>query len=101
MSPMAKMHVTHGPARRTLRSMKEAKLRRSAGETISPFSVSTLSHGTLSVPGDELIHLQFRRFAGCPVCNLHLRAFAKQVPQLEGAGVQTIAFFHSSAEAMM
>ncbi|NVB84948.1 MAG: AhpC/TSA family protein, partial [Kofleriaceae bacterium] len=21
----------------------------------------------------RLVHLQFRRFAGCPVCNLHLR----------------------------
>ncbi len=101
MSPMAEMHVTHDVACRTLRSMKEAKLRRSAGETISPFSVSTLSHGRLSVPGDELVHLQFRRFAGCPVCNLHLRAFAKRISVLEGVGVRTVAFFHSSAEAML
>ncbi|WP_259464520.1 hypothetical protein [Streptomyces sp. TLI_171] len=28
------------------------------------------------VPAGGLLHLQFRRFAGCPVCNLHLRSFA-------------------------
>jgi len=27
---------------------------------------------------DGLVHLQFRRFAGCPVCNLHLRSFASR-----------------------
>jgi peroxiredoxin len=81
--------------------MKDLKLRRSVGETVTPFSVSTLSHGPLSVPAQELIHLQFRRFAGCPICNLHLRTFAKQMPELERAGVRTVAFFHSSAESMM
>ena len=74
-------------------SMKDARSRRSVGEIVPPFSVSTLSHGTLRVPAEDLIHLQFRRFAGCPICNLHLRTFAEQMPQLERAGVRTVAVF--------
>jgi hypothetical protein len=26
----------------------------------------------------HLIHLQFRRYAGCPICNLHLRSFVER-----------------------
>jgi peroxiredoxin len=97
---MVIMHVTHDSACRIVREMNEARSRRSVGESISPFSVATLSHGTLSVPSEGFTHLQFRRFAGCPICNLHLRTFAKQLPRLEQAGIRTVAFFHSSAETM-
>ena len=74
--------------------------RRVAGELLSPFSLETLSHGRLQVPGTGLIHLQFRRFAGCPICSLHLRSFARGVSRLEAAGITSVAFFHSSAESL-
>lgn len=74
--------------------------RRSVGERLDPIELSTLAHGTLRVPGPGLVHLQFRRFAGCPVCNLHLGRFAKGHGRLEAAGVRTVAFFHSPAELM-
>lgn len=45
--------------------------------------------------GDRFVHLQFRRFAGCPVCNLHLRSFAHRYDELLAAGVVEIAIFHS------
>lgn len=74
--------------------------RRTVGECLPPFELSTLAHGTVQVPGLGFTHLQFRRFAGCPVCNLHLRQFAEGHERLSAAGVRTIAFFHSSAELM-
>jgi peroxiredoxin len=85
-----------------LRSMNHPKQspRLSVGAQLAPFQLATLSHGTLTVPGTSLIHLQFRRFAGCPVCNLHHRSFAQGHARLEVARVQTIAFFHSPAELM-
>lgn len=49
---------------------------------------------------DRLLHLQFRRFAGCPICNLHLRSVARRIGELESARVREVALFHSSAEAM-
>ncbi|MGV3619163.1 MAG: peroxiredoxin-like family protein [Archangium sp.] len=71
------------------------------GRRIEPFTVETLSHGAVKVPGPGFTHLQFRRFAGCPICNLHVRSFARQQPRFEEAGIRTVAFFHSSAEAML
>lgn len=74
--------------------------RRSVGDRLAPIQLSTLAHGIIGVPGPGHQHLQFRRFAGCPVCNLHLRRFAEGHDRLEGAGVRTVAFFHSPAELM-
>lgn len=78
----------------------ELRARRAVGERIDAIELTTLMHGTLRVPGRSFVHLQFRRFAGCPVCNLHLRQFAAGHGRLEAAGVRTIAFFHSPAELM-
>jgi peroxiredoxin len=47
-----------------------------------------------------LVHLQFRRFAGCPVCNLHLRSFARRHHELEVAGVREVVLFHSPADEL-
>ena len=46
----------------------------------------------------RVTHLQFRRFAGCPICNLHLQSFVKRYDELQLAGVREIAVFHSSRE---
>lgn len=44
-----------------------------------------------------LVHLQFRRFAGCPVCNLHLRSFAVRNSDVQAAGVREVVAFHAPA----
>ena len=41
-----------------------------------------------------------RRYAGCPICSLHLRSFIKRKHDLDRAGVREVAVFHSSAEAL-
>ncbi|HEY0882896.1 MAG TPA: peroxiredoxin-like family protein [Archangium sp.] len=70
------------------------------GEQLAPFRLETLSHGTIEVPSAGLLHLQFRRFAGCPICNLHLRTFTRDLPQLEAAKIRSVAFFHSNADEL-
>jgi peroxiredoxin len=57
----------------------------------------------LSIPSADrrLTHLQFRRFAGCPICNLHLQSFIREQEQLAAAGIQEVAVFHSSADALL
>lgn len=47
-------------------------------------------------PG-RLVHLQFRRFAGCPVCNLHLRSIERRHDEIHAAGITEVAVFHSPA----
>jgi peroxiredoxin len=50
---------------------------------------------------ERLVHLQFRRYAGCPVCNLHLRSIARRRDELLAAGIREVVVFHSTAETML
>ncbi|MEV4345568.1 peroxiredoxin-like family protein [Actinoplanes sp. NPDC049596] len=55
----------------------------------------------VTVPDPErLIHLQFRRFAGCPICNLHLRSIVQRHAEIEAAGIREVVVFHSPAEEL-
>ncbi|HYZ06494.1 MAG TPA: peroxiredoxin-like family protein [Rubrobacter sp.] len=47
------------------------------------------------------VHLQFRRYAACPVCNLHLRSIARRHEEILAAGIREVVVFHSSAETML
>lgn len=48
-----------------------------------------------------LVHLQFRRYAGCPVCNLHMRSCAAKHDEILAAGIREVAVFHSEPEDML
>jgi peroxiredoxin len=48
----------------------------------------------------RLVHLQFRRFAGCPVCNLHLQSFVRRQSEIGAAGIREVVVFHSSPEEL-
>ncbi len=50
---------------------------------------------------NHVIHLQFRRFAGCPICHRHLRTFITRYPEITAAGIRPIAVFHSSADELI
>ncbi len=49
----------------------------------------------------RLVHLQFRRFAGCPVCNLHLHSFVKREAELAAASIREVVIFHSTTEELL
>jgi alkyl-hydroperoxide reductase/thiol specific antioxidant family protein len=49
----------------------------------------------------RLIHLQFRRFAGCPICNLHLRSIVRRHDEITAAGIREVVVFHSPAAELM
>ncbi|MEV5705405.1 peroxiredoxin-like family protein [Actinoallomurus sp. NPDC052274] len=53
----------------------------------------------LPQPG-HLVHVQFRRFAGCPVCNLHLRSIVRRHAEIEAAGIREVVLFHSPADEL-
>lgn len=72
------------------------------GSTVKERSLATVSGDQVAVPApDRLIHLQFRRFAGCPVCNLHLRSVVRRHQEIEAAGVREVVVFHSPAEELL
>ncbi len=66
------------------------------GDTAPRFELPTVQHGTLRVPRPTLLHLQFRRFAGCPVCHLHLHSFARRHDEFTAANVANAAVFHAT-----
>jgi peroxiredoxin len=71
------------------------------GDTIPVRDLLTIRSRRIRLPAiDGLTHLQFRRYAGCPICNTHLRSISLRHGDLLSAGITEIAVFHSSAEAM-
>ncbi|MEU7524907.1 peroxiredoxin-like family protein [Saccharothrix sp. NPDC042600] len=57
--------------------------------------------GPVRVPDpNRLVHLQFRRFAGCPVCNLHLRTIVTRHDEIEARGIAEVVVFHSPADEL-
>jgi peroxiredoxin len=64
-------------------------------------TLDTVTGARVQVPHpDHLVHLQFRRFAGCPVCNLHLRSIVNRLADIEAAGIREVVLFHSTAETL-
>lgn len=72
------------------------------GAVVAPRKLAALSGDEVAVPDAErLVHLQFRRFAGCPFCHLHLRSIAERNGEIAAAGIQEVVLFHSSAAALL
>lgn len=73
----------------------------SPGSVITTRKYATITGDSVTVPAPKrLTHLQFRRFAGCPICHLHLRSFATRHHELAEAGIDEVVFFHSPASAL-
>lgn len=77
--------------------------RLSVGTLVQPESFTSIKGELIQLPDgrSEFTHVQFRRFAGCPVCNFHLHTMAKRQNELESQGIRQLVFFHSSAEEML
>lgn len=66
-------------------------------ETVPTRQLVAISGERVRVPDpDRLVHLQFRRFAGCPVCNLHLHSIVARHDEIRAAGIREVVVFHSS-----
>lgn len=71
------------------------------GSVVSARTLTPVAGPAVAVPDSgRLIHLQFRRFAGCPVCNLHLRSIVRRHQEIEAAGIREVVVFHSPAEEL-
>ncbi|MEO8549871.1 MAG: peroxiredoxin-like family protein [Kofleriaceae bacterium] len=79
--------------------MREGGRRRLVvGARIPARQLVAVTGETIALPDPlRLTHLQFRRFAGCPICNLHLRSFTRRHAELVGAGICEVVVFHSSS----
>jgi len=55
---------------------------------------------TIPDPGGDRVHLQLRRFAGCPICNLHLRSIVTRHDEIRSHGIREVVVFHSTAKEL-
>lgn len=68
------------------------------GEAIGARTLAAAGGAQLRVPdAGRLVHLQFRRFAGCPFCSVHLRAFTRRHDEIVAAGIREAVVFRSAA----
>jgi peroxiredoxin len=48
----------------------------------------------------RLVHLQFRRFVDCPICNTHIAEFRRRARETEAAGIKEVIVFHTSPKSI-
>jgi peroxiredoxin len=72
------------------------------GDVVRPLELTTIHGNSVRIPDSERrVHLQFRRYAGCPACNVHLRSIARRLGEILAAGICEVVVFHSKREAML
>ncbi|OBG31705.1 peroxiredoxin-like family protein [Mycobacterium sp. E3198] len=68
---------------------------------VAPRELLSVSGEAVPIPDpDRLVHLQLRRFAGCPICNLHLQSIVRRHNEIAAAGVREVVVFHSTDEEL-
>jgi len=73
-----------------------------AGDVLKPRALLSIHGEPVPIPDrDALVHLQFRRYAGCPVCNLHMRSISRRYDEILEAGIREVVVFHSRVETML
>lgn len=72
------------------------------GAIVSPRTLTAVDGTEVRLPAaDGLTHLQLRRFAGCPVCNLHLQSVAHRHDEITAADITELVVFHSTDEELL
>jgi peroxiredoxin len=72
------------------------------GDVIPERRLTTYGGKTITVPDPEqVVHLQLRRFAGCPICSLHLRSIEERHDKIAAAGVREVVVFHSPPDEFL
>jgi peroxiredoxin len=101
MEPVRSSPQDQGMSASIASSVVDAAPLLKVGDPFRPRELTTLHGRPVRVPArGRFVHLQLRRYAGCPVCGLHLRAFVRRHDELVSAGVSEVAVFHSSAKEL-
>src|SRR5207248_4055966 len=80
--------------RTTSRTADKARV----GDAFPTLELATTSGQQVTIPdpAGDYIHLQLRRFAGCPICNLHLRSIVARYDEIRSQGIREVVVFHST-----
>jgi len=71
------------------------------GDIVPAATLESVTSEPIKLPDpNRLIHLQFRRFVDCPICNTHIAGLRGCAREIEAAGIKEVIVFHSSAKAI-
>src|SRR5260370_3275275 len=71
------------------------------GDIVPATSVEAVTGEPIKLPDtNRLVHLQFRRFVDCPICNTHIAELRGRAREIEAAGIKEVIVFHSSAKSI-
>jgi peroxiredoxin len=72
-----------------------------AGDILRAKVLESVTREWIDIPDpNALIHLQFRRFVDCPICNTHIAQLRKRAGEIKAAGIKEVIVFHSSAKSI-
>ena len=73
------------------------------GDVVPTLSLRNIHGVEVNIPDtkSKWVHLQFRRFAACPICNLHLQSFLERYKEIEAAGIHEVVLFHSPSTSLL
>ncbi|MEB3983050.1 peroxiredoxin-like family protein [Mycobacterium sp. 663a-19] len=73
----------------------------SKGSVVPARELASVSGEAVPIPDPgRLVHLQLRRFAGCPICNVHLQSIVRRHDEIARAGIREVVVFHSTDDEL-
>jgi peroxiredoxin len=77
------------------------KVKFKPGDIVPATTLESVNGEPIKLPdSNRLIHLQFRRFVDCPICNTHIAELRRRAREIEAAGIKEVIVFHSSAKSI-
>jgi peroxiredoxin len=71
------------------------------GDMVPTRVMEAITGEAINLPdAKRLVHLQFRRFVDCPICNTHIAESRKRAREIEAAGIKEVIVFHSSPKSI-
>ena len=68
------------------------------GDIVPVTTLESVTGEAIKVPDpNRLVHLQFRRFVDCPICNTHIAQLRGRVARSKRRAIKEVIVFHSSA----
>lgn len=74
----------------------------SVGSIVTKRALRTIQLEPLQIPDEhQIVHLQFRRFAGCPVCDLHLHEIVRRHDAIVAGSIKEVVVFHTERKELL
>src|SRR6266849_5236337 len=71
------------------------------GDIVPATTLESVTGESIKLPDpNRLVHLQFRRFVDCPICNTHIAELRGRAREIEAACIKEVIVFHSSAKSI-